>query len=1106
MATIEEKQGKEAVASLATTYMMSAGDTFKGTLDAESDVDWVKVELTAGRMYEITVDGKRDVPAGEDMPVLDTVLELFDSKGGHIRSHDDVNGAAGELNSKIQFTVEESGTYYIGVSASKANLSIVEKGKYTLMVKEKGLVDPNAGKDIDGSRDKSAKIIGTEKGETIKGGSKGDALYGRGGDDKLLGGDGNDLLVGGPGADDLMGGLGFKDVASYRDSMEGVIVNLEGGTGRGGDAGGDKVGKIEKGRNDIEGVEGSMYDDRLTGDDGPNWLWGLVGNDDLSGGKGNDYLVGGKDDDDLNGGAGDDNLRGGLGADKLAGGENGKEGDTASWLHSPAGVVARLHVFQAMGGSAEGDTFAGTVTAKYKYKEDEDDEKEIDVEESLPDIENLRGSAGADILAGDFRNNKIWGMGGDDKLYGGPGGGDGSLDDSNKDHLDGGTGNDKLYGGSGNDTLEGGEGNDMLWGGSGDDTLKGGEGNDVLKGGPGYDTYEGGAGDDMIYVDKGDHGGTQGGVDGGDDTDTVSFENYNAYNEKRSEDEGVEVDLSANGVYKDIENLIGTDFDDVLRGNEAANHIEGGDGPDNLDGQEGKDTLSYESSDGRVVIDLSVVEERDGKKYALARGSHATGDAITGFENVIGSAYDDFLVGDGGDNELAGRAGDDELAGGGGDDTLEGGAGADMLDGGGYDDVDSGKNTLSYAKSTSGVTVNLKEAKASGGHASGDKIETVRYDHDDKADTSKINVATFINIKGSYHNDSLTGDYRDNILKGGSGDDVLNGQGGADELRGGPGTDRLDGGSSKDGDGDQHVDIANYTDSKMGITVDLNTGKGTTGDAKGDTLKNIEKIVGSAQDDTFIASAGADQIDGGKNPEKDAKGDTVSYEKSLAGVEVTLSGSGGAKSDGKPDGANFYLGDMLENIENLKGSGKNDALTGDAQSNTLTGLGGNDELYGKEGDDTLYGGEGRDILHGEEGKDILHGEAGRDEMKGGAGDDDLHGGGGADDLFGGDGNDTLYGGAGDDQLTGGGGNDTFVFEPGNGFDFVLDFKGEDGKDTDKIDLKVFKGLKTFEDVKEDTIQRGGDTIIDLSDHGGGTILLDDFKSDTLEEGDFIFAA
>ena len=694
------------------------------------------------------------------------------------------------------------------------------------------------------------------------------------------------------------------------------------------------------------------------------------------------------------------------------------------------------------------------------------------------------------------------GRGGDDKLYGGPGGGDGSLDDTNMDKLYGNGGNDKLYGGRGNDMLWGGQGNDMLWGGSGNDKLYGQEGDDVLRGGPGYDKYEGGPGDDMIYVDYSDHRGSKDGINGGKDTDTVSFENYNAYNEKRSQDEGVTVKLHLpDNIYKDIENLIGTDFVDVLEGDGKDNHIEGGDGPDDLKGKGGKDTLSYESSDGRVVIDLSA------EGSARARGNHATGDKIEGFENVIGSAYDDFLVGDGGDNELAGLAGDDDLAGGGGDDMLEGGAGADMLDGGGYDDdVSNGKNTLSYAKSTSGVTVNLKEAKVSGGHASGDKIETVRHDHDGKADTSKINVATFINVKGSYYNDSLTGDYRMNELKGGSGDDVLNGQEGADTLVGGPGADRLDGGSSEYEKGKQHVDIATYSDSKAGVTVDLNTGKGTAGDAKGDMLMNIEKVVGSDHDDMFFASDKADMIDGGENPDEGAKGDTVSYEKSLAGVVVTLDKDGVFSSDDKTTKADFHFGDMLWNIENLIGSGKDDTLTGNNFSNTLTGLGGKDILTGNEGNDKLHGGDDNDILYGGVGMDKLYGEAGGDKMEGGAGDDEMHGGEGADDLKGFDGDDRLYGGTGDDELDGGRGDDTFVFEPGNGFDFVLDFKREgEGMDKDMIDLTAFKGL-TYETLKEEIIQRGGDTIIDLSDHGGGTILLDEFKMANLAEGDFIFAA
>ena len=64
----------------------------------------------------------------------------------------------------------------------------------------------------------------------------------------------------------------------------------------------------------------------------------------------------------------------------------------------------------------------------------------VEKEETVPDIVHLTGSMMADILAGDSRDNTIMGMGGDDKLYGGPGGGD--------DNLQGGDGNDMLFGGS----------------------------------------------------------------------------------------------------------------------------------------------------------------------------------------------------------------------------------------------------------------------------------------------------------------------------------------------------------------------------------------------------------------------------------------------------------------------------------------------------------------------------------------------------------------------------------------------------------------------------------------------------------------------------------
>ena len=45
-------------------------------------------------------------------------------------------------------------------------------------------------------------------------------------------------------------------------------------------------------------------------------------------------------------------------------------------------------------------------------------------------------------------------------------------------------------------------------------------------------------------------------------------------------------------------------------------------------------------------------------------GGHAEGDTLMGIENVIGSAFDDSIVGDDRNNVLEGGAGDDTLMGG----------------------------------------------------------------------------------------------------------------------------------------------------------------------------------------------------------------------------------------------------------------------------------------------------------------------------------------------------------------------------------------------------------------------------------------------------------
>ena len=102
-----------------------------------------------------------------------------------------------------------------------------------------------------------------------------DLLIGSNGNDRLYGNSGSDTLRGGAGADILDGGE-FSDVVSYYTSSAGVTVNLADGICSGGDAQGDVL-------TNLEGINGSQFNDVLTGDGGALRGWG--GNDILRGGS-----------------------------------------------------------------------------------------------------------------------------------------------------------------------------------------------------------------------------------------------------------------------------------------------------------------------------------------------------------------------------------------------------------------------------------------------------------------------------------------------------------------------------------------------------------------------------------------------------------------------------------------------------------------------------------------------------------------------------------------------------------------------------------------------------------------------------------------------------
>ena len=449
--------------------------------------------------------------------------------------------------------------------------------------------------------------------DSISGGAGNDTIFGGIGDDTILGGLGADLMDGGPGRDRL----------SYADATSRVVIDMLNGATAGLFAAGDVF-------TNFEDLEGGSDGDLLLGDAGDN------------------LILGGAGDDELGGRFGEDTLEGGAGADTLDGGGNI---DTASYRLSAQPVTVQLFSGVATGGDAEGDV--------------------------LIKIDNLIGSAGGDVLAGNFSSNKIEGGAGADTLNGGSGvdtlsyrsdvmgvtvsladqtasGGDATGDSFTAfENIEGGAGGDSLTGDAGNNVLWGMEGADTLVGGEGIDTLEGGAGADVLIGssglllaGPNFASYSGSSA--AVTVTLTTTGGTGSGGDAAGDS------------------------------YADISGLIGSAFGDVLTGHALDNVIEGGAGADTLEGGDGIDTLSYAGSNTRVVVDLL-----NGNTFL----GHAEGDVISGFENLTGSRLPDYLLGTNDANVLSGGRGVDRLDGRGGDDTLIGGAQDDNLKGGAGADV-----------------------------------------------------------------------------------------------------------------------------------------------------------------------------------------------------------------------------------------------------------------------------------------------------------------------------------------------------------------------------------------------------------------------------------
>ncbi|ASU41308.1 hemolysin D [Herbaspirillum sp. meg3] len=429
----------------------------------------------------------------------------------------------------------------------------------------------------------------------------------------------------------------------------------------------------------------------------------------------------------------------------------------------------------------------------------------------------------------------------------------------------------EIHAGDGGVTIYGSNANDLIYGGAGADTIIGGSGNTY---------FEGGAGADVLT------GGTQG-------VNTAGYKTSTA---------GVTVDLTtglgtggdAQGdVLSNIQNLIGSAYNDTFVANNKVNHLDGGSG--------GSDTVSYATSTSGVTVNLIT---------NTGSGGYAEGDTYINIQNVTGSNHDDLFIANLSANHFDGGSG--------------------------------GSDTVSYATSPvandgTGVTVNLTTGVGAGGSAAGDTYVHIQ------------------NVIGSAGNDTFVANIDANSFDGGSGGqdtvsyansavgvsvNFVSGRGVGGDAEGdtynriqnvigsayddvfiaGSDSQSFDGGSGGS-------DTVNYGASNAGVTVNMVTMKGTGGYAQNNSYAHIQNATGSSYSDTFISGAGASHFDGGL-----AGSDTVSYALSNAGVTVSL-------YDGTASGG-YAQGDTLAHIQNVIGSNFDDTFVASSEVNNFEGGGG----------------------------------------------------------------------------------------------------------------------------------------------------------------------
>ncbi|MBI5900161.1 MAG: hypothetical protein HZB40_13135 [Rhodocyclales bacterium] len=509
----------------------------------------------------------------------------------------------------------------------------------------------------------TASLQGTAQGDMLITAGGGQLVEGLGGDDNLAtvgtmggsqaGGTGADTLDGGDGSD-WLSLAGEFDAQKYTLTLNGssdanlAILNADQ----------TPVTNASAIVRNIENVEGSEVIDVITGDANANKVYGNAGNDTLSGGDGNDTL---------NGGSGADSLIGGNGTDTVDYSEDSDQNGVDGF-----GVAVSIGGTQS--GTWAGVNYSVTVGANGAATDGWGNTDDLG---AVGTMENVIGSAYNDVIFGNNGANNLNGGQGSDLLVGG----------GNNDTLDGGStgansffdwvsysgangsvnvnlGSHQMVQGTatnaGTDTLQNIDG---VIGSSSDDTLVGGDSTNQRFNGEKFEWLEGRGGNDSI--------------DGGRGTTAAMNEATREYNFARytSATGSVTVNLST-GTASDglsgtdtlvgINGVIGSNQADTLTGGNSAFDLielfEGGGGDDSIDGGIGFDMVMYRGATSAVTVNLSTTSAT----------SASTGtDTLSNIEGVIGSDYNDTMIGGSAAENFQGRKGADNIDGGGGVDQVD---------------------------------------------------------------------------------------------------------------------------------------------------------------------------------------------------------------------------------------------------------------------------------------------------------------------------------------------------------------------------------------------------------------------------------------------------